>query len=573
MCAIAAAVGAECRLDGYGVPVLPRPAPAVLSTTPPQPTLERRFSVDLRLYPDAATIAWEFGDGSIAANLTRAQGESVSHTYAASGTFTVKVHVFGPKNPLDLSVPLLGSGELPVSVLGPNVLPTARFISTTAENQPPRTLQLDGSTSTDIDGSIVTLAWDFGDGATSTAGAIVQHTYATAGRFLVKLTVTDDRGGSSFTTATVVANTPPIAAFTSEADVDNNGDTIPQSFTFDASTSSDPDGTVQSFRWNFGDNSAEATGAVVQHVFPNPGEFTVTLTVTDDLEGTDTESQVIDATGTDPFIASTSAKIGVVNTSVTLQLTGFNFTANPTVRLTSAASPDILATSVVFQSETRVDATFDLAGAPLGLRNIVLTDTAARSTTLADGLKVVTATRVRLTTTLGDIVLELDPVAAPNTVANFFQYVTDGFYDNTVFHRVVNTPTPFVIQGGGFESLGAGADPRLTEKTPRAAIDSEARNGLSNVRGTIAMALRGQDADSATDQFFINVGDNTNLDNGPPPFTVFGSVVEGLAVVDAIVAVPVATVNVRALQNGQLVTTQFQDVPVTDVTVIRAERE
>ena len=87
------------------------------------------------------------------------------------------------------------------------------------------------------------------------------------------------------------------------------------------------------------------------------------------------------------------------------------------------------------------------------------------------------------------------------------------------------------------------------------------------------MALRGQDANSATDQFFINVDDNANLDNGPPPFTVFGSVVEGMAVADAIVAVPVATVNVLALQNGTLVTTSFQNVPVTDVTVIRAERE
>ena len=97
--------------------------------------------------------------------------------------------------------------------------------------------------------------------------------------------------------------------------------------------------------------------------------------------------------------------------------------------------------------------------------------------------------------------------------------------------------------------------------------------GLKNDRGTIAMALRGQDADSATDQFFINVADNTNLDNGPPPFTVFGNVVQGLAIVDSIVAVPVATVNVRALQNGTLVTTSFDNVPVTDVTVVRAERE
>ncbi len=572
MAAIGASAGTSCRLDGYGVPVIPREDPAVLSTTPAQPSLERRFNVDLRTYPDAASMIWEFGDGSVSINLPREQGESISHTYAANGTYTVKVHLFGSKNVLDLTIPKLGTGELPVTVLGPNQLPVARIAVRDAANSPPRTLELDGSTSTDSDGTIATFAWEFGDGASAT-GSIVQHTYAIPGRYLVRLTVTDDRGGIATTTTTVTANIPPTAAFTSDPQLDGNGREIPQAFTFDASGSTDTDGQVMLFTWDFGDGSAVETGAVVLHTFPNPGEFTVTLTVTDDLDGTDTLAQEIDATGTDPFISTTSVEFGVVDTNVTLRLDGFNFTANPTVRLTSTSNPDIVASNVTLLSDEGVEATFNLAGAPLGRRSIVLTDTAARTTTLTDGFKVVTATRVRMTTSLGDIVLELDPVAAPNTVANFFQYVSDGFYDGTVFHRVVNTPNPFVIQGGAFTSLGTGADPRLTEKTPRAAIDSEANNGRSNIRGTIAMALRGQDADSATDQFFINVADNTNLDNGPPPFTVFGNVVEGLAVADAIVAVPVATVNVQALQNGTLTTTSFDNVPVTDVTVVRAERE
>ena len=571
--AIVAAAGSTCRLDGYGVPTIPREAPVVLSTTPAQPTLERRFTVELRSFLDADTITWEFGDGSVSSNLPRAKGEAVSHTYAANGTYVVKVHVFGKKNILDLSIPKLGTGELPVTVLGPNQLPTARIAVRSAANSPPRTLELDGTTSTDPDGTIATYAWTFGDGATAT-GAVVQHTYASAGLFLATLTITDDRGGTATTSTTVTANIPPTAAFTSQADLDTNGQTIPQSFTFDASGSTDTDGQVVSFTWDFGDNSAEETGAIIQHVFPDPGEFTVTLTVTDNLGGTDDLSQVIDATGTDPFISASSVEYGVVDTNVTLTLNGFNFTANPNIRLTSAANPDIVASSTNLISETRVEATFNLNGVPLGRRNIVLTDTAARTTTLTDGFKVVTANRVRLTTSLGDIVLELDPVAAPTTVDNFFRYVTDGFYDGIVFHRAVNTPNPFVIQAGAFESLGAGADPRLREKSgARPAITSEANNGLSNIRGTVAMALRGQDANSATNQFFINVDDNTNLDNGPPPFTVFGSVVEGLTVVDAIVAVPVATVNVEAFQNGTLTTTSFSDVPVTDVTIVRAERE
>lgn len=571
--AIVAMAGSTCRLDGYGVPTIPREAPVILSTTPAQPTLERRFSVELRSYLDADSMTWEFGDGSVIPNLPRAQGEAISHTYAANGTYVVKVHVFGKKNILDLSIPKLGTGELPVTVLGPNQLPTARIAVRSAANSPPRTLELDGTTSTDPDGTIATYEWSFGDGTTG-SGAVVQHTYATPGLFLVTLTVTDDRGGKASTSTTVTANIPPTAAFTSQADLDTNGQAIPQSFTFDASGSTDPDGQVVAFKWDFGDNSAEASGAVVQHVFPSPGEFTVKLTVTDDLGGTNTLSQIIDATGIDPFISATTVEYGVVDTNVTLELTGFNFTANPTIRLTSATAPDIVGSSVTLKSATRVEVTFNLNGARLGRRSIVLTDTAARTTTLTDGFKVVSANRVRLTTTLGDILLELDPVAAPNTVDNFLRYVTDKFYDGIVFHRTVNTPNPFVIQAGAFESLGSGADPRLREKSgARPAITSEANNGRSNIRGTIAMALRGQDANSATNQFFINMRDNTNLDNGPPPFTVFGNVVDGLAVADAIVAVPVATVNVLAFQNGTLTTTSFDNVPVTDVTIVRAERE
>ncbi len=573
MSGVAAAAGSACRLDGYGIPTIPREAPAVLSTTPAQPTLERRFNVDLRAYFDADSMIWEFGDGSVTGNLPRDRGQAVSHTYAANGTYTVKVHLFGKKNPLDLTIPKLGSGELPVTVLGPNQLPTARIAVRSAANSPPYTLELDGGTSTDPDGTIASFAWTFGDGATGT-GPVVQHTYPAAGLNLVTLTVTDDRGGIASTSTTVTANIAPTAAFTNQADLDNNGQSIPQSFTFDASGSTDTDGQVTTFAWNFGDGSADETGAVIQHVFPNPGEFTVTLKVTDNLGGTDDLVQIIDATGTDPFISGTTEEFGVVDTSVTLTLNGFNFTANPTIKLTSATQPDIVASGVNLISGTRIEATFSLNGAPLGRRNIVLTDTAARTATLRDGFKVVSANRVRLTTSLGDIVLELDPVAAPATVDNFLQYVTDKFYDDIVFHRTVNTPNPFVIQGGAFESLGAGADPRLREKSgARPAIASEANRGLSNLRGTIAMALRGQDANSATNQFFINVADNTNLDNGPPPFTVFGRVVEGLAVVDAIVAVPVATVNVEAFQNGNLTTTSFTDVPVTDVTIVKTERE
>ena len=143
------------------------------------------------------------------------------------------------------------------------------------------------------------------------------------------------------------------------------------------------------------------------------------------------------------------------------------------------------------------------------------------------------AQKVKLATSMGDIVVQLDAEKAPKTVANFLQYVKAGHYNGTVFHRVIDG---FMVQGGGMS-----AD--MQEKPTRAPIPLEARNGLSNVRGTLAMA-RTQVPDSATAQFFINVGDNLRLDaanaadgNG---YAVFGQVVNGMDVVDRIKTVPVS---------------------------------
>ena len=141
------------------------------------------------------------------------------------------------------------------------------------------------------------------------------------------------------------------------------------------------------------------------------------------------------------------------------------------------------------------------------------------------------AQKVRLATSEGDIVIELDAEKAPKSVANFLQYVRAGHYDGTVFHRVIET---FMIQGGGYK-------PDLSEKPVRAPIALESRNGLSNVRGTLAMARTGI-PDSATSQFFVNVVDNLFLDqansrdgNG---YAVFGKVIDGMDVVDKIRVAP-----------------------------------
>ena len=139
---------------------------------------------------------------------------------------------------------------------------------------------------------------------------------------------------------------------------------------------------------------------------------------------------------------------------------------------------------------------------------------------------------VILHTNHGDITLELDAASAPKSVANFLQYVRDGHYDNTVFHRVIDG---FMIQGGGME-------PGMKQKPTRGGVANEAANGRKNKRYTVAMA-RTSDPHSATAQFFINVGDNDFLDHTAPTaqgwgYCVFGKVVAGMDVVDKIAKAP-----------------------------------
>jgi len=188
------------------------------------------------------------------------------------------------------------------------------------------------------------------------------------------------------------------------------------------------------------------------------------------------------------------------------------------------------------------------------MRRLVLATVFVLAWTQAGGCPLVTSLitpGVRVKTSLGEFVIELDPESAPVTVANFLQYVDDGFYDGTIFHRVV---PEFVIQGGGLQ-----AD--LVEKTTRPPIPNESDNGLSNVRGTVAMA-RMNDPNSATAQFFINLVDNPVLDATADRlgYTVFGRVIEGTDVIDQIAAVKTGE------RDG------LTDVPVEDVVIEDIER-
>ena len=160
--------------------------------------------------------------------------------------------------------------------------------------------------------------------------------------------------------------------------------------------------------------------------------------------------------------------------------------------------------------------------------------------------------KVKLQTNHGDMLVELNAEKAPKTVENFITYVKDGFFDGTIFHRVINN---FMIQGGGFE-------PGMKQKDTRDNVENEANNGLRNNRYTLAMA-RTSDPHSATAQFFINVADNDFLNHTAPTsngwgYAVFGEVIEGTDVVDKIKTVKTGTKGFH------------QDVPVEDVIIEKA---
>jgi len=170
-----------------------------------------------------------------------------------------------------------------------------------------------------------------------------------------------------------------------------------------------------------------------------------------------------------------------------------------------------------------------------------------------------------ITTNKGVITIELYPERAPITVENFKKYVADGFYTGVIFHRVI---PDFMIQTGGH-------DETLAKKSPRKPIKNEATNGLSNKRGTVAMARTGQ-INSATSQFFVNVGDNSRLDHkGQQPrkfgYAVFGKVIEGMDVVDSIAGVPTLCPSKPAAPCKESIPAGMGDVPKSNIVIEKIE--
>ncbi len=249
-------------------------------------SLDGRGSVD----PDGtiASYQWEFGDGATGSGVTP------THRYAASGTYLVALTVTDNSG-------AKASTTRSVTVVKPNESPVAAF----AADPQGLTLSVDGSDSTDSDGTVATHEWDFGDGATAT-GVRASHQYAAGGTYSVKLTVTDDKGAGNSTLQEVTVtkpNQPPNAAFTDQSD----GLTA----SVDASSSSDPDGSIASYAWDFGDGG-QGSGANGSHTYALGGTYPVTLTVTDDRG--DTASATRQVTVVKPNQAPVAAFQATVNT-------------------------------------------------------------------------------------------------------------------------------------------------------------------------------------------------------------------------------------------------------------------
>jgi len=252
------------------------PPTAAFTFDPPNPLIGSyvQFNASGSSDSDGSIVSysWNFGDG------TTGSGPVIWHLFSIGGSIPVTLAVTDDDGASD-SV----THAVPVGAM--NTPPVAAFTTTVATGG---WVQFDASAAYDTDGSIVSYMWSFGDGNTGT-GSVVWHQYLSSGPFLATLTVVDDDGASASASETVIlapSNTPPVASFTFTS-IGSNW------VRFDATASSDADGSIVSYGWNFGDGSS-GTGSVTYHQFPTAGVFLVVLTVTDNGGATATESQVVD---------------------------------------------------------------------------------------------------------------------------------------------------------------------------------------------------------------------------------------------------------------------------------------
>jgi PKD repeat protein len=267
--------GSDCEMQPaagtitprFGVPAGPRTAGSALTFDPSTSTATHRFTSE----------TWNWGDGTATTFHAGRPLTTATHTYAASGDYPVTLTLVDNHGNLATTTEKISVGASPTAAL--TASPTGLV-----EGSGP--VSFDASASSDTDASIVSYAWDFGDGTTA-QGATVSHTYATAGTYMARLTLTDSLGLVDTATATVtVSDEPPAAAFSIGVASPEAG----QSVSFDGSSSSDSDGSITSYAWSFGDGHT-GSGRTPSHTYASPGTYSVTLTVTDSSSQRTTVSQ------------------------------------------------------------------------------------------------------------------------------------------------------------------------------------------------------------------------------------------------------------------------------------------
>ena len=264
-----------------------QPPYAAFSSTPNAPSKGDVVGFDASASIDPGrtieAYEWDFGDGATAT------GSTTSHTYAHAGDYAATLKVTDDHG---------RSGEISHLVSIAEAAPQPAFTFQPTSPTATEEVAFDASGSHDPDGTLEAYEWDFGDGSHG-GGATPSHTYAHAGTYHVSLKVTDDEGTSAAAShSVVVSDAPPLAAFTA----DPTSSTATQTVAFDASGSSDPDGTIEAYEWDFGDGST-ATGLTTSHTYAHAGEYAVTLKVTDDEGGTGKASHPIDVAGAAPLAA------------------------------------------------------------------------------------------------------------------------------------------------------------------------------------------------------------------------------------------------------------------------------
>jgi len=456
------------------------------------------FDASASYDPDGSIVScsWNFGDGYTGTGVT------IDHSYADNGTYTVTLTVKDNDGATGIATHTKTIINRP---------PVASFTESATSVPTGTVIHFDASASSDPDGSIVSYAWNFGDGNTGT-GVTVDHSYADNGTYTVTLTVTDNDGATGIATHTkTVLNRPPVANFTESATTVYTGEVIH----FDASTSSDPDGSIVSYSWNFGDGYT-GTGMTIDHAYADNGTYTVTLTVTDNDGATGLTSHIKTVLNRPPVASFTESATSVPTGTV------IHFDAS------ASSDPDgsIVSYSWNFgDGNTGTGVTVDHSYADNGTYTVTLTvtdndgatDTANATKTVLNRPPVAIFTESAETVGVGETIsfnasLSYDP---DGSIVKYFWNFGDGTNATGVttthsYSKIGNYTVTLTITDDDGATDTANATKFVSENVPPVASFTE--NATTVLTGVVIHfdASASYDPDGSIVKYFWDFGDGTN---------------------------------------------------------------